>query len=219
LDKHKANTFLSKELIDEIEYLQQTDKEFWKIYGLGEYGNIKGLVYENVKPINKIPNDVKLVCYGLDFGFSQDPTACIAVYRKDNKLYLKEIIYSTELTNDDINHLLKENGLDRRDEVICDSAEPKSIQELYNLGTNAKPAKKGKDSISNGINILKRFEIFVDEESTNLLKEFRLYKWATDKNGNSLNRPIDKYNHALDAIRYVALIHLSHGSSGKYFVY
>jgi len=213
---YKDNTFLSKELVKEIEYLQETDKEFWKIYGLGEYGNIKGLIYENVKTIDKIPDNAKLVCHGLDFGFSQDPTACIAVYRHDNKLYLRQVIYSTELTNDDIHTALKDKGLDRRDEVICDSAEPKSIQELYNLGTNAKPAKKGKDSISNGINILKRFEIYVEDSSVDLMTEFRLYKWATNKNGDSLNKPVDKYNHAMDAIRYVALIHLAHNNSGRY---
>ncbi len=215
---YKDNTFLSKSLIKEIEYLQETDKEFWKIYGLGQYGNIKGLIYENVKSIEKIPNNVKLVSYGLDFGFSSDPTACIGVYKHDNNIYLKEIIYSTELTNNDIHTLLIDSGIGRRDEVICDSAEPKSIQELYNLGINSKPAKKGKDSISNGINILKRFNIYVEDGSTNLLKEFRLYKWATDKNGNSLNKPIDKYNHAMDAIRYVGLIHLSHNNSGVYYV-
>lgn len=215
---YKDNTFLSESLIKEIEYLQETDKEFWKIYGLGEYGNIKGLIYENVKTIDRIPEGNRFIGYGLDFGFSSDPSACVGVYLKEDSIYLREVIYSTDLTNDEIYKELCRKGVGRFDEIICDSAEPKSIQELYNLGLNVKPAVKGKDSISNGINILKRYNIFVEDGSVNLMKEFRLYKWATDKNGNSLNRPIDKYNHAMDAIRYVALIHLSHNNSGRYTV-
>ena len=213
VSNYKNNSFLPKSLIKEIEYLQQTDKEFWKIYGLGEYGNISGLVYENVKYVDRMP-DCKLVAYGLDFGYSIDPSACVAVYRKDDELYLKEIIYERQLTNQDLAERLR--PIINRDEVICDSAEPKSIEEIYRLGLNAKPATKGRDSILNGIDILKRFKINV-VNSSNLRREFRMYKWATDKNGNSLQKPIGA-DHLLDALRYVALIHLKENNRGWYSI-
>ena len=213
VSNYKNNSFLPKSLIKEIEYLQETDKEFWKIYGLGEYGNISGLVYENVKYVDSMP-DCKLVAYGLDFGYSIDPSACVAVYRKDDELYLKEIIYERELTNQDLAERLR--PIIGRDEVICDSAEPKSIEEIYRLGLNAKPATKGRDSILNGIDILKRFKINV-VSSSNLRREFRTYKWATDKNGNSLQKPIGA-DHLLDALRYVALIHLKQNNKGWYSI-
>jgi len=213
VSNYKNNAFLPKSLIKEIEYLKETDKEFWKIYGLGEYGNISGLVYENVKYVDSMP-DCKLVAYGLDFGYSIDPSACVAVYRRDDELYLKEIIYERELTNQDLAERLR--PIINRDEVICDSAEPKSIEEIYRLGLNAKPATKGRDSILNGIDILKRFKINV-VSSSNLRKEFRTYKWATDKNGNSLQKPIGA-DHLLDALRYVALIHLKQNNKGWYSI-
>ncbi len=212
VSNYKNNSFLPKSLIKEIEYLQQTDKEFWKIYGLGEYGNISGLIYENVRYVDRMP-DAKLVAYGLDFGYT-DPNACVAVYKKDKDLYVKEIIYENNLTNQDLAERLK--PIVNRDEVICDSAEPKSIEELYRLGINAKPAAKGRDSILNGIDILKRYNINV-VNSSNLKKEFRTYKWATDKNGNSLQKPIG-LDHLMDALRYVALIHLKENNKGWYSI-
>jgi len=214
VSSYKDNSFLPASLVKEIEYLQHTDKEFWKIYGLGLYGNISGIVFENVNYVDTMP-DCKLVAYGLDFGYSLDPSACVAVYRKDDELYLKEILYEKGLTNQDLANRLK--PIVERNEVICDSAEPKSIEELYRMNINAKGAVKGKDSILNGIDILKRFKINV-VNSSNLKKEFRSYKWATDKYGNSLQKPVDKFNHLLDALRYVALIHLKKHNRGWYAV-
>ena len=214
VSNYKDNDHLPESLVKEIEYLQQTDKEFWKIYGLGEYGNISGLIYENVEYVDKMP-DCKLVAVGLDFGYSLDPSAALMVYQHGDELYLKEILYEKGLTNQDLAERLK--PIVGRNEIICDSAEPKSIEELYRLGLNVKPAAKGKDSINNGIDILKRYKIKV-VNSSNLRKEFRSYKWSTDKNGNSLNKPIDKFNHLLDALRYVALIHLKKHNRGWYAI-
>jgi phage terminase large subunit len=213
---YKDNTFLPESLVEEIEYLQQTDPEFWKIYGLGEYGNITGLIYENVTFIPAIPDNAKFVCYGLDFGFTNDPTAVIEIWKHDKDIYLNEMIYENGLTNEDIANRLKELGVTRQQEVICDSAEPKSIEELYRQGINSKPAKKGPDSIKNGIDILKRYNINVTNNSTNLRKEFRSYKWAVDRTGNSTGKPCDKFNHAMDAVRYGAIIHLAKHNTGKY---
>jgi phage terminase large subunit len=215
---YKDNTFLPQTLVEEIEYLQETDPEFWKIYGLGEYGNITGLVYDTITMVNDIPSNAKFVCYGLDFGFTNDPTAVVEIYRHDNELYLNELIYESGLTNEDIANRLKQFGVTRQQEVICDSAEPKSIEELYRQGINAKPTKKGADSIKNGIDVLKRFKIHLTNRSTNLRKEFRSYKWAVDKTGKSTGKPIDKFNHGMDAIRYGAIIHLAHRNTGIYSI-
>ena len=215
---YKDNTFLPQSLVEEIEYLKETDKSFWEIYGLGQYGKITGLIYENVEIVKEIPANAKIVATGLDFGFTNDPTAVIAVYKHDKDLYLKELVYTHGLTNSDIADRLKDLGYTMQDEVICDSAEPKSIEELYRQRINAKPTKKGKDSINNGIDILKRYNIKVTEDSLNLRKEFRSYKWAVDKTGNSTGKPIDKFNHALDAVRYVAAIHLRHNNRGVYSI-
>lgn len=215
---YKDNTFLPQSLVEEIEYLQQTDPSFWKIYGLGEYGQITGLVYENVEVVPKIPSNAKIVATGLDFGFTNDPTAIVQVYKHDQTLYFKELVYSSGLTNNDIAKELKRLGYTMQDEIICDSAEPKSIEELYRQRLNAKPTKKGKDSINNGIDILKRYKLKVTEDSINLRKEFRAYKWATDKTGNSTGKPLDKFNHAMDAIRYVGAIHLNHNNTGIYSI-
>jgi phage terminase large subunit len=213
VSNYNDNSYLPESLIKEIEYLQQTDKEFWKIYGLGEYGNISGLIFENVKYIDTMP-DCKLVAVGLDFGYSLDPSAAIMVFKKDKDLYLKEILYEKGLTNQDLAKRLK--PIIEHNEVICDSAEPKSIEELYRLGINAKPAVKGKDSILNGIDILKRYNLNV-VNSSNLKRELRTYKWATDKNGNSLQKPIGP-DHLLDGLRYVALIHLKENNKGWYVI-
>jgi len=218
VSNYKHNTFLPQGLVEEIEYLQHTDPEFWKIFGLGEYGNITGLIYESVTTVSTIPDGAIRVAIGCDFGFTNDPTAIIGVYRHDNNLYFKEIVYQTKLTNTDIANKLKEAGIDR-DEVICDNAEPKSIEELYRQRINAKPSVKGKDSINNGIDILKRYKLHVTEDSLNLRKEFRSYKWAVDKNGNSTGKPVKgMYDHGMDAIRYVALIHLKHHNKGHYVI-
>ena len=216
VSNYKDNTFLSQNLVDEIEYLQETDEEFWKIYGLGEYGNITGLIYDT-DVTETVPENAKLVGYGLDFGFSLDPTCLVCVFQHHTDLYVKEVVYETSLTNNDIYDQIKD--IVGKTEIIADSAEPKSIEELYRLGLNIKPCKKGKDSIKFGIDVLKRFKIHVTEDSLNLRKEFRSYKGAVDKNGNSTGKPIDRFNHGMDALRYLASEKLKHHSQGKYIIY
>ena len=176
------------------------------------------LVYQHTV-VDTIPTDkAKLIALGLDWGYSNDPTALIEMWRDGDNLYLNEILYDTNLTNSDIASKMKEAGVDRYIEVIADSAEPKSIEEISRMGFNIKPAQKGPDSILNGIDILKRFKLHVTQESTNLLQEFRRYKYVTDKDGNKLNKPIDGWNHAMDAIRYVALVKLKEQKKGTYAI-
>jgi phage terminase large subunit len=215
---YKDNTFLPKSLIDEIEYLQKTDPEFWKIYGLGQYGKVFGVIYNEPTIISEIPSTAKFIGYGMDFGYTNDPTTLVGVWLQDGELYINELIYQTGLTNQQICQRLRELGITRADTIIADSAEPKSIQEIYNEGFDIRPADKGADSIKNGIDILKRYKWNVTSSSHNLLKERRGYKWQEDKTGLQVNKPVDFNNHALDALRYLALMKLGKNNSGIYAI-
>jgi len=218
VSNYKHNTYLPQSLVQEIELLEKTDKAFWQIYGLGEYGVIKGRVYENYELCSSINSGCDFVAFGGDYGYSVDPTTIIGVWRKGNQLYLREVLYRVGCTNRDIVQEIKSKDIDIRDKFIFDSAEPKSIEEMYRMGMNIFPAKKGKDSINNGIDILKRFDIFVTEDSHNLIKEFKNYKWAMDKNDRPTGKPVDMFNHCLDAVRYVALNELALNNKGVYKV-
>jgi phage terminase large subunit len=210
------NPFLEQSLVDEIERLKDTDADYWTIYGLGERGRSMDLIYQ-FHEVDEIPTDrAEFVAIGLDWGFSNDPTTAIEVWKHDNTLYLNELLYKRGLTNSDIAEELRALGVDKRIDIVCDSAEPKSIEELRRFGYRAHPAKKGPDSILNGIDILKRHRICVTSDSLNLVTELSRYKWMKDANGTLLNRPTDAYNHALDAVRYVALNMLSQKKRGQY---
>lgn len=215
---YKDNTFLPQTLIDEIEYLEKTDPEFWKVYGLGQYGKKYGLIFPSYTIIEKVPETAKLIAYGMDFGFTADPTTLTAVYRFDGELVINELIYERNLTNQDISDRLKALNISTNDTIIADCAEPKSIEELYRLGWNIHPAEKGADSIRNGIDILKRYKLNITQGSHNVLKEIRSYKWAEDKDGNQINKPVDFLNHSIDGIRYVALNKLGNNLTGQYFI-
>jgi phage terminase large subunit len=214
---YKDNPYLNADQVNEIERLQFTDKQYYQIYALGEFAGAMDLVY-SYSTVDDIPTNVaKLVALGMDFGYTNDPTTLVEIW-KDTRdgLYFNELIYQQGLTNSDIADSLREYGVDKYIEIIADSAEPKSIEELRRFGYNIKPATKGPDSILNGIDVLKRHRLYVTKQSTNLIKELNTYKWVTDKNGNKLNKPVDMFNHALDAIRYVALNKLRTNNTGRY---
>lgn len=211
------NPFLSDEQIEEIKRLKYTDPDYWNVYGLGLFGGSRKLVYQyNV--VDTIPKEAKLVALGLDWGFSNDPTAILEVYQFIDDLYINELVYKTGLTNQDIVAQLRLLNIDRRTELIADSAEPKSIEELYRQGFNIHPAKKGPDSVMQGIDILKRNIINVTKTSTNIIKELNNYKWLIDKDGHTLNKPVDTFNHGMDALRYVALNKLGVKHKGRVYI-
>jgi phage terminase large subunit len=192
---------------------------WWKVYGLGEVGSLQGVVFDDWQQVDGIDfAGDKLVAIGLDWGYTNDPTAVVAVYKRGSAVLVHELMYSTGLTNQDIADQLRKLGINRSWPIIADSAEPKSIEEVHRLGFNIHPATKGADSIRNSIDILKRQPLLVTRESTNLIKELRNYTWDTDRTGASLGVPIDRYNHAIDAIRYVALMKLGVHNSGRYVV-
>jgi len=215
---YKDNPFLNEAQIKEIERLQFTDAQYYQIYALGQFAGDVDLVYQH-SIVDDIPTDTaKLIALGMDFGFTNDPTTLVEVWKEGDNLYLNEILYDQNLTNSDIGNKLREAGVDRYIEIIADSAEPKSIEEIKRMGFNIKPAMKGPDSIMNGIDILKRYKLNVTKESTNLIQEFRRYKWITNKDGVKLNKPIEQWNHLMDAVRYVALNKLKEQKKGAYAI-
>ena len=212
---YKANPFLDEDTIAEIERLKDIDPDYWRVYGLGEIGSIQTMIFRNFNLVDDVQG--KLIGYGLDFGFTNSPTALVEVRQLDDNLYIKELLYEKRLTNTDLANKLKEFGIDRQTEIIADSAEPKSIEEVYRSGFNIKPAKKGA-GIHLGLDIMRRYKLHITKDSLNAIKEFRGYKWSTDKNGDVLNTPVKVNDHLIDATRYLCLNKLSVNHSGKYYI-
>lgn len=188
-----------------------------KVYIDGEIGSLQGTVFQ-FKQVPAIPIEADLIAYGLDWGFTNDPTALSAVYRCNGELYLEELIYKTGLTNAMIIAEMDRLNISKYKPIIADSAEPKSIIDLVNGGySNVQAAKKGTDSIRNGIDTLQAYTINVLSSSTNLIKELRNYRWEVDKAGKPTNEPIGRWNHAIDGIRYVALNCIGE-ATGEYYI-
>ena len=210
-----ANPFLDKDTIAEIERLKDLDPEYWRVYGMGEIGSVSTQIFRNFNLVDDVQG--RLIGYGLDFGFTNSPTALVEVRQLDDSLYIRELLYEKRLTNTDLANKMKELGIDRTTEIVADSAEPKSIEEVYRQGFNIKPAKKGA-GIHLGIDIMRRYKLNITKDSLNAIKEFRSYKWATDKNGDVLNTPVKVNDHLVDAVRYLCLNKLAINHSGKYYI-
>ena len=189
---------------------------WWQVYGLGQTGSLEGVCIPDWQEIN-LPSEARLLCYGMDWGYSNDPTSLIAMYKYNDAYIFDELIYQKGLLNSDISDLLKTNGVN--DIIYADSAEPKSIAELNSYGHNVLPVSKGRDSIVYGLNLINQNKVYVTSRSKNLINELRNYIWMTDKQGNKLNKPIDAYNHAIDAMRYAITSQLENPNKGNYYVY
>ncbi len=202
---YKDNQGLDDGIVQQIEKNRLKAKtstywdNWWRVYGEGKIGQLQGAVYTNYTIIDKIPEEARLIGIGLDFGYSADPTAIIEIYTYNNQRILNELAYQTKLLNSDIARILPVSV-----PIVADSAEPKSIEEIRREkhGVLIKGATKGKDSINYGIDVMQRQDYLVTKSSTNLIKELRSYCWDTDKTGKRLNKPIDNFNHGLDAVRY-----------------
>lgn len=182
----------------------------WNVYGLGNIGNLQGVVFNNWDIVPEMPKDAELIGWGMDFGYTNDPTTLVKVMRMNGELYLQEYLYETGLTNPDIVSKLIELGLSHETNIIADSAEPKSIAEINAIWSGyMTPAEKGPDSIRKSIDTLQTFKMHVTHDSTNLIKELRGYRWRVDKTGKSMNEPVDFLNHLIDPTRYVALNNLN----------
>lgn len=205
------NEFLTSAQVDEIES-NRHDAEWWKIYGEGQTGSKVGLIMQNWDIVGTMPTDYKRRWIGLDFGFTNDPTAIVDIRLAEGELWIDELLYKSGYDNMMIADCLADcRGI----QVVADSAEPKSIAEIRARGVSVEGASKGRDSISAGISILNRYKKHITSRSTNLLTEYRNYRWRTDEFGNPTNIPIDSYNHAIDAQRYVALNRLSERRPNK----
>ena len=212
---YQDNPFLEKTLVDEIERLQFTDEQYWQIYGLGEKGISKAVIFNYVE-YNTIPSDAEFVALGMDFGFTNDPTALVKIYKKELNLYIEELLYRTMMTTNDIHNFLKNNIIDQT--IYADSADPRIIEELRRMGWSIRPSLKGKDSINAGIDLLKRYKLHIHKDSTNAIQEFRNYKWKEDRSGKLTNTPEDKNNHITDAVRYATYSILSKPNFGRYAI-
>lgn len=206
ISTYKDNPFLEQTIIDEIESLQDKNKSLWQVYGLGLQAIIEGLVFDKFNIVDEIPEHVKKRFYGLDFGYTQDPTAIgeVGISQDKKEIWIDEHCYRTHMLTKDIIAELKR--IDPRQRPIwSESADPRLIDEIHNAGFNIHPVKKFKGSVEAGIDTMKGLTINVTKRSSNMIKEFKNYTYIQDKNGKWLNEPIDSFNHLIDGVRYVVL--------------
>ena len=214
------NEALDQSIVDQIEKNREKAAtsnywaNWWKVYGEGQLGMLEGVVFNNWQLIDKIPTEARLLGIGLDFGYTNDPSAIIEVYNYNGKRIVNEVAYQTGMLNSDIARLLPKKVI-----VYADSSEPKSIDEIRKHGITIKGVTKGKDSINYGIDVMQQQDYLVTSNSTNLIKELRSYIWDTDKSGKRLNKPINHHDHAIDAWRYHEMETVGINSNyGKYNV-
>lgn len=195
---YRDNEALEKSIIESIES-RKYNTNWYKVFGLGQLGEVEGKIYKGWQPLDDIPPAARLKRYGLDFGYSNDPTALVAIYVWNNSFIWDEMLYRKGLSNKDISDALKQH---EQALVIADSAEPKSIDEIMQYGVSIIPSQKGKGSLNQGIQYVQDQTIYLTKRSINIWKEYRNYLWLTTKDGSIINEPQDFLNHALDAGRY-----------------
>jgi phage terminase large subunit len=229
ISTYKNNPFAPKKSVEKIE-ARMEDTEWFDVYGKGKTGRIEGLIFRNWFAVPTIDPNARFIGYWLDFGFTNDVTSFGEVYLQNGELWINQLIYETGLVNvlpkdskhyiPNINDKLKGLGINPNREIIADSAEQKSIEELSNCGWNIKGVKKYAGSIKDGIEILKRYRINVTQRSTETRKEFNSYRWKVDPRTNeNLNEPVDVDNHSIDGVRYVGLEKLGNDQgSGRYSI-
>lgn len=209
---YKDNEGLPDDVISMLESNRERAKtsSYWenwcRVYLDGETGNIEGTIFSDYEIIDKIPEEARLLGWGIDFGFSHDPAAVIGLYKYNDDIIADEVIYRTGLINSELASLMKQ--YDVSGEIFADSAEPKSIQELRRFGFQIKPVEKGRDSVNYGIQILQQKHILVTRRSNNLLDELSKYSWKKNRDGGYEKTPVDSNNHAIDGLRYVAMMKL-----------
>lgn len=217
---YKDNKFLSEDLVFEIERMRERDPDYWRVYGEGQkavYSARQIFNNWNFIPYNEFPefDSAAEAVIGLDFGFSNDPSAACLIHRKNDKLYIHELLYKTGMTNADLADYFKKLGYEQT-MIYADSAESKSVEEIKRQGLFIKPAIKGQGSINAGISLLKEYDIYVSKESKNIIKEYNNYYWEELKDGTIINKPKDKFNHAMDSIRYG--VYSQYGKRQNFFV-
>jgi phage terminase large subunit len=209
---YKDNPYLPQPMVDAIEELKEKNPKYWKIYGQGEFAANDKAVFE-FELVDDF--DADFVAFGIDFGFSSDPCAMVAVYRKDTNIYLEEVFYEKGMVTNDIVKKLQQNNIDKSYEIWADSADPRLIEEIYRSGFNIKPVKKGADSINFGISVMKNHKIHILKSSQNIINEMYAYEYITDKYGYVTDKPQGGLDHAIDAARYACMMRLSEKAKSK----
>ena len=197
---YKDNEALSQEIVDSIEQ-RKNRKGWWQVYGLGQLGEVEGKIYKDWQIIDEIPHEARLERRGLDFGYTNDPTAGIDLYKYNDGFIIDETIYQKGLSNKQISDIIK-NLSNPQTLVVGDSAEPKSIDEIKGYGINIIGVMKGKDSVRQGIQYVQDQKISITKRSVNVIREYRNFLWKTDKDGKILNEPEHQFKHSMDAIAY-----------------
>ena len=193
---------LPPEVVANIESNRDKDPNWWNVYGLGLLGKVEGLVYPKFSQVDQMPDGGREF-YGLDFGYTNDPTTLVWCIVKGDELYCRELIYERGLTNDAIAHQMDELGVQRNhDEIYADSAEPKSIDEIAAYGFNIKGAPKGPGSVAYGHQKVRQYKQFWTADSTNCIKEQRNFRYVQDKNGKFTDKTTHVFSHGMDARRY-----------------
>ena len=220
---YKDNEVLDQAIVKEIEKAKEKSKtstywaNWWRVYGLGEIGSLEGVCIPDWKEIDNLPQEARLLAYGMDFGYSVDPTTLIALYKWNDAYIYDEVLYKKGMLNRDISRYLTQ--LDIKENIVADSAEPKSIAELQGYGHSIYGVSKGRDSVVYGINLINQNEIYVTSRSKNLKRELGGYVWAKDKEGNTLQKPSGEHPDCIDAARYVLTDQLENPNKGEYFIY
>ena len=202
---YNDNPYLSPDIVKDILNRAKYDENYRLVYVEGKIGVKEGVIFD-FEQVDEMPEGTYI--YGLDFGYTQDPSALIRVLIQGDEIYMQEMFYERGMTNYDIAERFKMLGIQKHETIYADSAEPKSVDELFSFGWNIKPCIKGQGSINYGIDVMKQRKLHVTKNSLYLIKEFRNYTWDTDKNGEQLSKPIDAWNHAIDAVRYAVSTHL-----------
>ncbi|MBO7281031.1 MAG: PBSX family phage terminase large subunit [Bacteroidaceae bacterium] len=203
ISTYKDNPFLEQSIVEEIESLKHKNKSLWQVYGLGLQAVVEGLIFKDVVLVDDIPAYVRKRWRGMDFGYSNDPTAIVTVGVDGDNLYIDEVAYNTQMLSGDIIRTLK--AQEEQLEVVAESADPRLMQEIYRAGINIHPVKKFSGSVNAGIQKMLQYKLHITKRSTNIIKEQKNYTYRQDKEGKWLNEPIDAYNHAMDAVRYVVM--------------
>jgi len=220
---YKDNDALPESIVREIEKAKEKANtstywaNWWRVYGLGEQGSLEGVCIPDWKEIDRIPEDARLLAYGMDFGYSVDPTTLIALYKWNDAYLYDEVLYKKGMLNRDISRFISQQDI--KENIVADSAEPKSIAELTQYGHNVYPVSKGRDSVVYGINLINQNEIYVTARSKNLKRELQGYIWAKDKEGNTLQKPSGEHPDCIDAARYVLTDQLENPNKGQYHIY
>jgi len=195
---YKDNEALDKQIVDSLEQ-RKNRKGWWQVYGLGQLGEVEGKIYKDWQIIDEVPHEARLERYGLDFGYTNDPTSIVAIYYYNGGYIFDELTYQKGLSNKQIADILQSHPTAL---VVADSAEPKSIDEIQSYGVSIVGAEKGKDSIVNGVQLVQAQRISMTKKSINVIREFRNYLWVTDRDGKVINEPEGGFDHSMDAIRY-----------------